>query len=79
MSEPVIAGKEGIEVTLEPGEYWWCACGRSKNQPYCDGSHASTGFTPMPFKVELAGTYFLCACKHTNTPPYCDNSHEMLD
>jgi CDGSH-type Zn-finger protein len=68
-----------MEMELEPGEYWWCACGRSMNQPFCDGSHAGTGLEPMPFKVEEKGTYWLCACKHTATPPFCDGAHDLLD
>ncbi|MDP2835133.1 MAG: CDGSH iron-sulfur domain-containing protein [Pseudomonadota bacterium] len=79
MSEPIVAGKEPIEVSLEPGEYWWCSCGRSKNQPYCDGSHAGTEFTPTSFKVEAAGPVWLCACKHSANPPFCDGAHELLD
>ncbi len=79
MSEPVVAGKSPIELTLEPGEYWWCACGRSKTQPWCDGSHADTDFSPMQFKVETAGQYWLCACKHSANAPLCDGAHELLD
>jgi CDGSH-type Zn-finger protein len=79
MSEPIVAGKEPIEANLEQGEHWWCACGRSKNQPFCDGSHAGTDITPLPFKVEIAGPVWLCACKHTANPPYCDSAHELLD
>jgi len=80
MSEPIVAGKAPFEENLEAGkEYWWCACGRSKNQPYCDGSHAGTDFTPVPFKVESQGQYWLCACKHTANAPFCDGAHELLD
>lgn len=79
MSEPVVAGKTPIEAQLKPGEYWWCACGRSKTQPFCDGSHAGTGIAPIAFKVEEEGSYWLCACKHTANPPFCDGAHELLD
>lgn len=80
MSEPIVAGKEPIEVDLEAGKsYWWCACGRSKNQPWCDGSHAGTDFTPHEFQVASAGKYWLCACKHTANAPFCDGAHELLD
>ena len=79
MSEPVVAGKQPIELTLEPGEYWWCACGRSRNQPFCDGSHAGTDITPVRFKLEEKETVWLCACKHTANPPFCDGAHELLD
>ncbi|MCB1875633.1 MAG: CDGSH iron-sulfur domain-containing protein [Chromatiales bacterium] len=78
MSEPEIAAKQPITVTLEPGSYWWCACGRSKNQPFCDGSHAGTAFEPTEITVTSRGEYYLCACKRTKTPPYCDGSHENL-
>lgn len=79
MSEPIVAGKTPIEANLEPGEYWWCSCGRSKNQPYCDGSHAGTDFTPTSFKVEAKGQFWLCTCKHSANPPFCDGAHELLD
>jgi len=80
MSDPVVAGKDPIEVELEAGKsYWWCACGRSKDQPWCDGSHAGTDFQPHEFKVESSGTYWLCACKHTANAPLCDGAHELLD
>ncbi len=79
MSEPIVAGKEPIETTLEAGEYWWCACGRSRNQPFCDGSHAGTDIAPVRFKLEAKETVWLCACKHTANPPFCDGAHELLD
>jgi CDGSH-type Zn-finger protein len=80
MSDPVVAAKEPIEVELEAGKsYWWCACGRSKDQPWCDGSHAGTDFQPLEFKVASAGKYSLCACKHTANAPFCDGAHELLD
>ncbi|MGK7346087.1 MAG: CDGSH iron-sulfur domain-containing protein [Candidatus Nitrospinota bacterium M3_3B_026] len=78
MSEPVIADKSPKMVDLEPGTYYWCACGRSKNQPYCDGSHAGTDFTPVEFSVGEKKEAALCMCKHTKTPPYCDGSHTSL-
>ncbi|MEW5768932.1 MAG: CDGSH iron-sulfur domain-containing protein [Pseudomonadota bacterium] len=80
MSEPVVAGKDPIEVQLEAGKsYWWCACGRSKTQPWCDGSHAGTDIEPQEFKVESAGSYWLCACKQSANAPFCDGAHELLD
>ncbi|MCP5277579.1 MAG: CDGSH iron-sulfur domain-containing protein [Thiobacillus sp.] len=80
MSEPVVAGKDPIEVELEAGKsYWWCACGRSRNQPWCDGSHAGTDFKPHEFQVASAGKHWLCACKHTANAPFCDGAHELLD
>ena len=79
MSEPVVAQKTPYGVELEPGEYHWCACGRSKTQPFCDGSHEGTGIEPVAFKVETKDTYWLCGCKHSANPPYCDGAHELLD
>jgi len=78
MSEPVVAQKSPCVVNLEPGTYWWCTCGRSANQPFCDGSHSKTDFSPMEVVIEKADRYWLCACKHTKTPPFCDGSHKDL-
>lgn len=78
MTEPVIAARSSVRLTLEPGTYWWCSCGRSANQPFCDGSHKGTGFAPRSFVVEQATEVFLCRCKHTKNPPFCDGSHRSL-
>lgn len=79
MSEPVIAKRGPCVVELEVGkEYWWCACGRSRNQPFCDGSHKGTGIEPVQFIEDQGGKRGLCCCKHTKTPPYCDGSHNKL-
>lgn len=78
MTEPVIPQKQPCVLELEPGEYWWCACGRSRTQPFCDGSHEGTGIEPRPFRVEEKSQYYLCGCKHTATPPFCDGSHKKL-
>jgi glutamate synthase domain-containing protein 2/CDGSH-type Zn-finger protein len=76
---PLIAARKPAQVALEPGErYTWCACGRSANQPFCDGSHAGTGLTPKTFTVEAADTYALCQCKRTGNPPFCDGTHASL-
>lgn len=80
MSEPVIASKIPLEVELEADKSnWWCTCGRSNNQPWCDGSHAGTDFKPYEFKVESAGKYWLCTCKHSQDKPFCDGAHDLLD
>ncbi len=77
MDKPVRAGDAPMPVELEAGKtYAWCACGRSKNQPFCDGSHASTSFSPKLFKVEKSGTYYACMCKASNNKPFCDGSHK---
>lgn len=78
MSEPVIAGKSPKMMSLAPGTYYWCACGLSKNQPYCDGSHAGTDFAPVEFAVGEEKEAALCMCKRTKTPPYCDGTHTNL-
>ena len=79
MSHPKIADKKPIAVNLKKGEdYYWCACGKSSNQPFCDGSHASTSFKPLAFKVNEEGDAYLCMCKQTKNPPYCDGTHATL-
>ena len=62
----------------EPGEYWWCACGRSAQQPFCDGSHRGTGLAPVRVQITEASNLAWCACKHTGGPPFCDGSHRKL-
>jgi CDGSH-type Zn-finger protein len=77
--EPNIAQKGPFVVELEEGKsYYWCACGRSKNQPFCDGSHKTTGFTPVNFTAKSSGKTYLCGCKHSNNKPYCDGTHRTL-
>lgn len=80
MDKPVVAAKQPIDVDLHEGrEYWWCACGRSSDQPFCDGSHQGTGIEPLGFKPEKNGEAWLCRCKQTKTPPYCDGSHKQVE
>ena len=78
MSEPVIAQKAPYPVELEPGSYWWCACGKSQKQPFCDGSHQDTEFKPLAWKAEQSGTKYFCCCKQTDHQPFCDGSHNIL-
>jgi CDGSH iron-sulfur domain-containing protein 3 len=78
MSEPTIADRKPIAVKLEAGTYYWCACGRSGKQPFCDGAHKGTGFVPLKFEVTEPSTQHLCMCKHTNNKPYCDGAHHHL-
>lgn len=79
MSKPVIAANKPIKVELIAGEEnYFCTCGRSNNQPYCDGSHAGTGFKPKAFTAEESGDAYLCRCKHTQNPPFCDGAHKQF-
>ncbi len=80
MSEtPDIGGRAPIPVEVEAGKsYWWCACGRSKKQPFCDGAHKVTTFTPVEWKAEESKRVFFCACKRTAKRPLCDGSHKQL-
>ena len=66
-----------VDVTKNE-EYHWCSCGRSSNQPFCDGSHVGTGFTPLAFTAAESDKAFLCQCKQTSNPPYCDGSHKKF-
>ena len=79
MSDPVIAERVPAVVELDPGTYYWCRCGSSKNQPYCDGSHAGTDFTPMAVEITETKRVALCQCKHTDNEPFCDGSHARLE
>ena len=78
MASPKIAARQPVQTSLEPGEHYWCACGHSKSQPFCDGSHRGTGINPLPFTVEEAQEAYLCMCKYTRNPPFCDGSHNRL-
>lgn len=78
MTKPTVADKKPMAVDLEPGDHYWCSCGKSSNQPFCDGSHRGTDFTPTKFTVESAQESYLCLCKHTKNPPFCDGTHAQL-
>jgi CDGSH-type Zn-finger protein len=78
-NDSIIAQKAPYAVEIKEGEsYYWCACGHSKNQPFCDGSHQGTGIEPMAFKAEKTGTAYLCGCKRSANPPFCDGTHNSL-
>lgn len=63
---------------LEAGDYWWCQCGKSTKQPFCDGSHKYTDFEPVKFTIKEKGNYALCGCKQTKNPPFCDGAHNTV-
>ncbi len=78
MSEPTVAAKSPMVMELEPGEYYWCACGRTETQPFCDGSHEGTDLTPLKFTIDKKKTVPVCMCRHTESPPFCDGAHLKL-
>ena len=79
MDKAIIAGIKPIKVTLKEGEeVYYCACGRSKSQPFCDGSHEGTSFTPIAYTADKDRKALFCTCKQTKTPPLCDGSHTKL-
>jgi len=79
MSEPIVAQKGPFKVSVEAGKtYYWCACGRSAKQPFCDGSHKGTGLAPQAFKPEASKDLYFCGCKASNNAPLCDGTHNKL-
>jgi CDGSH-type Zn-finger protein len=79
MSERVIFQKKAMPFEVEAGKtYYWCACGLSAKQPFCDGSHKDTGISPVAYKAEATGKAFFCGCKHSKSEPLCDGSHKEL-
>ena len=79
MADPVIAQKSPMGVDVEAGKsYFWCTCGKSQKQPFCDGSHSDTEFTPMKWTADETKKVFFCCCKHTAGQPMCDGSHNKL-
>ena len=74
-----VAARAPLGVTVEAGKsYWWCACGLSKKQPFCDGSHKGSEFVPMEYKATASTQVYFCACKQTMQSPLCDGSHKRL-
>lgn len=78
MPDPKIAQRSPYVMECKPGTYAWCACGNSKKQPFCDGSHAGTAFTPKIEQLTETKTVAWCGCKHAKTKPFCDGSHKTL-
>ena len=79
MSKGEVAAKAPVKVDVEAGKtYFWCACGKSAKQPFCDGSHKGSEFAPMNWTAEADGAKWFCACKQTEGQPFCDGSHKAL-
>ena len=79
MATPHIAQKAPFAVDIEVGkDYWWCACGRSKSQPFCDGSHKGSEFRPVQWTADAADRKYFCGCKNSHTKPFCDGTHKTL-
>ena len=78
MQEPECPKKGPYALELNAGTYWWCACGHSKTQPFCDGSHKGTGYEPLELELAEAGKVWVCGCKHSGDKPMCDGSHKKL-
>jgi CDGSH-type Zn-finger protein len=79
MADPVIAQKTPYSYDVKEGEkYFWCSCGKSTNQPFCDGSHKGSEFDPLGVTAEETKTVFFCGCKHSANKPYCDGNHKDL-
>lgn len=76
--QPTIADKTPAVMKLKPGDYWWCSCGKSSKQPFCDGSHQGTSFLPQKVEIKEDSTVALCNCKHSKNGVFCDGSHTAL-
>ena len=79
MSAPTVASRTPIPVDVEAGKtYWWCSCGKSAKQPFCDGSHKGTEFVPQKYEAATTGKAWFCGCKQTGNAPLCDGAHKKL-
>ena len=79
MTKGNVAARLPVPVEVEAGKtYFWCSCGESRKQPFCDGSHKGTEFLPLKWTAEESERTFFCACKQTDNPPFCDSSHGLL-
>ena len=79
MEKPVVAQKAPYKEKIKAGRiYWWCACGRSAKQPFCDGTHKGSGISPIKVEVDAPEEVYFCGCKNSKTPPYCDGTHKKF-
>ncbi len=78
MEKPIIVQKKSLKMEMEPGTYYWCACGRSDNQPFCDGSHKGTGITPVKVEIDKPRKVAWCMCRHSKKGAFCDGIHREL-
>jgi CDGSH-type Zn-finger protein len=77
--KPTVAGRKPMMVEVEEGKsYWWCACGQSTTQPFCDGKHKGSGFSPIEYKAAASEEVWFCTCKQTSTAPLCDGAHKRM-
>jgi len=76
--KPEIGGKSPAVLELYPGDYWWCTCGKSSKQPFCDGSHKGSSFTPEKIQITEKKNYALCTCKQSGNGAFCDGAHTKL-
>ncbi|MDE2578691.1 MAG: CDGSH iron-sulfur domain-containing protein [Hyphomicrobiales bacterium] len=80
MEKPAVTNLKSVPVEVEAGKtYYWCSCGKSANQPFCDGSHKGTSFAPLAWTAQEDGKAFFCGCKHSHNKPLCDGSHKALN
>ncbi|RMG11050.1 MAG: CDGSH iron-sulfur domain-containing protein [Planctomycetota bacterium] len=78
MSDERCTQKKPYVVDVEAGKYAWCSCGKSATQPYCDGSHKGSEFSPVVVRIDGKKTVAWCGCRATKNPPFCDGSHARL-
>jgi CDGSH-type Zn-finger protein len=79
MADPIPAQKSPYGTNVEAGQrYVWCACGRSKSQPFCDGTHKDFGLRPQAFVAEKTEQVWLCGCKASANKPFCDGTHNKI-
>lgn len=78
MSNPKVAQKGPFVMTMQPGKYYWCACGKSNSQPFCDSSHKGSEFSPIMEEITIEKKIAWCGCKHSGIKPFCDGTHRNI-